>query len=103
LIREVVAFTASKLPLDKPRYLMGVGTPEDILHAIEQGFDMFDCVLPTRLGRHGQAFAPGGNIKINNAKYTRDFTPLTDTCGCYTCKNFTRAYLHHLIKEKEML
>ncbi|HMS91366.1 MAG TPA: tRNA guanosine(34) transglycosylase Tgt [Candidatus Absconditabacterales bacterium] len=103
LIREVVAFTASKLPQDKPRYLMGVGTPEDITHAIEQGFDMFDCVLPTRLGRHGQAFAAGGNIKITNAKYTKDFTPLTDDCGCYTCKNFTKAYLHHLIKEKEML
>lgn len=103
LIREVVAFTASKLPQDKPRYLMGVWTPEDITHAIEEGFDMFDCVLPTRLGRHGQAFATGGNVKINNAKYTKDFTPLTDDCGCYTCKNFTKAYLHHLIKEKEML
>ncbi len=103
LIREVVAFTASKLPIDKPRYLMGVGTPEDITHAIEEGFDMFDCVLPTRLGRHGQAFAAAWNIKINNAKYTKDFTPLTDDCACYTCKNFTRAYLHHLFKEKEML
>ena len=103
LIREVVAFTASKLPTDKPRYLMGVGTPEDITHAIEQGFDMFDCVLPTRLGRHGQAFATGGNVKITNAKYIKDFTPLTDDCGCYTCKNFTKAYLHHLIQEKEML
>ena len=103
LIREVVAFTASKLPTDKPRYLMGVGTPEDITHAIEEWFDMFDCVLPTRLGRHGQAFATGGNVKITNAKYTKDFTPLTDDCGCYTCKNFTKAYLHHLIKEKEML
>ena len=103
LIREVVAFTASKLPIDKPRYLMGVWTPEDITHAIEQWFDMFDCVLPTRLGRHGQAFAANGNIKITNAKYTKDFTPLTDNCGCYTCKSFTKSYLHHLIKEKEML
>ena len=103
LIREVVAFTASKLPVDKPRYLMGVGTPEDIRHAIEEWFDMFDCVLPTRLGRHGQAFGAHENIKINNAKYRKDFTPLTDDCGCYTCKNFTKAYLHHLIKEKEML
>ncbi|MFA6256555.1 MAG: tRNA guanosine(34) transglycosylase Tgt [Candidatus Absconditabacterales bacterium] len=103
LIREVVAFTASKLPVDKPRYLMGVGTPEDITHAIEEGFDMFDCVLPTRLGRHGQAFATSGNVKINNAKYTKDFTPLTDDCECYTCKNFTKAYLHHLFQEKEML
>lgn len=103
LIREVVSFTASKLPLDKPRYLMWVWTPEDITHAIEEGFDMFDCVLPTRLGRHGQAFATGGNVKITNAKYTKDFTPLTNDCGCYTCKHFTKAYLHHLIKEKEML
>lgn len=103
LIREVVAFTASKLPIDKPRYLMGVGTPEDIRHAIEQGFDMFDCVLPTRLGRHGQAFSANGKITLLNAKHTKDFTPLTDDCGCYTCKNFTKAYLHHLIKEKEML
>lgn len=103
LIREVVAFTASKLPQDKPRYLMGVGTPEDIRHAIEEGFDMFDCVLPTRLGRHGQAFAAVENVKINNVKYAKDFTPLTDDCGCYTCKNFTKSYLHHLFKEKEML
>ncbi|EKD25428.1 MAG: hypothetical protein ACD_80C00058G0003 [uncultured bacterium (gcode 4)] len=103
LIREVVAFTASKLPLDKPRYLMGVGTPDDIRHAIEEWFDMFDCVLPTRLGRHGAAFSADGNININNAKYTKDFTALTTDCGCYTCKNFTKAYLHHLIKEKEML
>lgn len=103
LIREVVAYTASKLPTNVPRYLMGVGTPEDISHAIEEGFDMFDCVLPTRLGRHGEAFSANGHIKINNAKYTKDFTPLTDDCGCYTCKHFTKAYLHHLIKEKEML
>ena len=103
LIREVVAFTASKLPADKPRYLMWVGTPKDITHAIEQWFDMFDCVLPTRLGRHGEAFSADGNIKLTNAKHTKDFTPLTDDCGCYTCKNFTKAYLHHLIQEKEML
>jgi len=103
LIREVVAYTASKLPTNVPRYLMGVGTPEDITHAIEEWFDMFDCVLPTRLGRHGQAFAMGRNVKINNAKYKKDFSPLTLDCGCYTCKNFTKAYLHHLIKEKEML
>ena len=64
---------------------------------------MFDCVLPTRLGRHGQAFAAVENVKINNAKYAKDFTPLTDDCGCYTCKNFTKSYLHHLFKEKEML
>ena len=103
LINEVVAFTASKLPVDKPRYLMGVGTPEDITHAIEQWFDMFDCVLPTRLGRHGEAFSADGNIKISNAPYAKDFSPLTNDCGCYTCKHFSKAYLHHLIREKEML
>lgn len=103
LIRDVVAFTASKLPADKPRYLMGVGTPEDITHAVEQWFDMFDCVLPTRLWRHWEAFSADGHIKLKNAKHTKDFTPLTTDCSCYTCKNFTKAYLHHLIKEKEML
>jgi len=103
LIREVVAFTASKLPTNVPRYLMGVGTPEDITHAIEEGFDMFDCVLPTRLGRHGEAFSVEGNIKLSNAKYSKDFTPLTTDCWCYTCKNFTKAYIHHLLNEKEML
>jgi len=72
-------------------------------HAIEFGFDMFDCVLPTRLGRHGEAFSDEGNIKINQAKYREDFTPLTKNCGCYTCKHFTKAYLFHLHREKEML
>lgn len=103
LIREVVSYTASKLPTNVPRYLMGVGTPEDITHAIEEGFDMFDCVLPTRLGRHGEAFSADGNIKLSNAKYSKDFTPLTTDCGCYACKNFTKAYIHHLLNEKEML
>ncbi len=103
LIREVVAFTASKLPTNVPRYLMWVWTPEDITHAIEEGFDMFDCVLPTRLGRHGEAFSADGNIKLSNAKYSKDFTSLTSDCWCYTCQNFTKAYLHHLLNEKEML
>lgn len=103
LVRDVVEFTWPKLPNDKPRYLMWVGTPEDIAHAIEFWFDMFDCVLPTRLGRHGEAFADKWNIKISQAKYATDFSPLTKNCGCYTCKNFTKAYLHHLNKEKEML
>ncbi len=103
LVRDVVEFVWPKLPNDKPRYLMWVGTPEDITHAIEFGFDMFDCVLPTRLGRHGEAFSDEWNIKINQAKYRDDFSPLTETCGCYTCKNFTKAYLFHLHREKEML
>lgn len=103
LIREVVEFTWPKLPNDKPRYLMWVGTPEDISHAIEHGFDMFDCVLATRLGRHGMAFSDEWNLTIKNAKYKSDFTPLTENCSCFACKNYTKAYLHHLIKEKEML
>ncbi len=103
LVRNVVEFVGPQLPVDKPRYLMGVGTPEDIRHAIEQGFDMFDCVLPTRLGRHGEAFSDKWNIKISQSKYTDDLSPLTKNCGCYTCKNFTKAYLHHLNREKEML
>lgn len=103
LINEIVQFAGPKLPEDKPRYLMGVGTPEDLRYGIEQGFDMFDCVLATRLGRHGQAFSDHGNIKITNAKHKRDFTPLTDSCPCYCCQHFTKAYLHHLHKEKEIL
>ncbi len=103
LIREVVEFTWPRLPADKPRYLMWVGTPEDLIHAIECGIDMFDCVLPTRLGRHGAAFSREWNININNAKYKSDFSSLTDDCGCFVCKNYTRAYFHHLVKEKEML
>ncbi len=103
LIRDVVDYVGDKLPSDKPRYLMGVGTPEDILHAIENGFDMFDCVQPTRIGRHGIAFSDQGNIKITNAQYREDFSPLTSNCQCYACKNFTKSYLHHLMKEGEML
>lgn len=103
LIRDVVEFTWPRLPEDKPRYLMWVGTPEDISHAIEHGFDMFDCVLATRLGRHGMAFSDDGNITMKNAKYKSDFSPLTDKCPCFVCRNYTNAYLHHLIKEKEML
>ncbi|MDD2536953.1 MAG: tRNA guanosine(34) transglycosylase Tgt [Candidatus Absconditabacteria bacterium] len=102
-VQEVVSYTASKLPSDKPRYLMGIGTPEDLLYGIEQGIDMFDCVSATRLGRHGIIFSDEGNIKITNAKYTRDFSPLTDNCDCYACKHLTKAYFHHLLREKEAL
>jgi queuine tRNA-ribosyltransferase len=82
---------------------MGVGTPEDITHAIEQGFDMFDCVLATRLGRHGTAFSDHGNIKLSNAQYKNSQDKLTSNCPCYTCQHFTKGYLHHLVKEDEML
>ena len=102
-VQEVIRYTAPKLPNDKPRYLMGVGTPEDLKFAIEQGIDMFDCVSATRYGRHGIAFSDEGNIKISNAKYASDFSPLTLTCDCYACRNFTKAYFHHLQREKEML
>ena len=85
------------LPLDKPRYLMGVGDPIDILEGVYRGIDMFDCVLPTRLARHGNAFTRYGKINLKNAKYKEDFTCIEDGCDCYTCKNYTKAYIHHLI------
>ena len=103
LIQEVVSYTAPLLPNDKPRYLMWVGTPEDLLYWIEQWIDMFDCVTATRLWRHGIAFSDHWNIKITNAKYKTDYTSLTDNCDCYTCKNFSKAYLCHLIREQETL
>lgn len=103
LIEQVIAHTTPLLPNEKPRYLMGVGTPEDLRFAIEQGVDMFDCVAATRLGRHGIAFSDKGNIKITNSDFRTDFSPLTENCDCYTCKNFSKAYLCHLIREQETL
>jgi queuine tRNA-ribosyltransferase len=101
---RIAAFTASMLPPHKPRYLMGVGTPLDILEGIERGIDMFDCVLPTRNARNGSAFTRNGKINIRNAGYMRDFDhPLDPACGCYTCKNFSLAYLHHLYMAGEIL
>ena len=89
------------LPEDKPRYLMGVGDPIDILEGVSRGIDMFDCVLPTRLARHGNAFTRNGKINIKNNKYKEDFQPIDESCDCYTCKNFTRAYVRHLITANE--
>ncbi len=103
LIQEVVSYTTPLLPNDKPRYLMGVWTPEDLLHWIEQWIDMFDCVTATRLWRHGIAFSDQWNIKITNSRFKTDYTPLTDNCDCYTCRNFSKAYLCHLIREQETL
>lgn len=103
LIEQVIAHTTPLLPNEKPRYLMGVGTPEDLRFAIEQGVDMFDCVAATRLGRHGIAFSDQGNIKITNSDFRTDFSPLTESCDCYTCRNFSKAYLCHLIREQETL
>ncbi len=91
------------LPDDKPRYLMGVGTPEDIINGIARGIDIFDCVLPTRLARHHAAFSPEGRLNLMNAAFARDEQPIDATCDCYTCQNFTRAYLRHLIVAKELL
>lgn len=91
------------LPKDKPRYLMGVGSPGAILDAIERGVDMFDCVLPTRIARHGTAMTSHGRVIIKNKEYERDYTPLDDNCDCYCCKNYTKAYLRHLFKANEML
>jgi queuine tRNA-ribosyltransferase len=91
------------LPEDKPRYLMWVWTPEDLIEAIDRGMDMFDCVLPTRLWRHGTAFSNYGNIKITNLKYKLDTSPLDSECECKTCKNYTKWYIRHLISENEML
>ncbi|MDD3144522.1 MAG: tRNA guanosine(34) transglycosylase Tgt [Candidatus Gracilibacteria bacterium] len=92
-----------KLPKNKPRYLMGVGTPEDLVEGIYRGIDMFDCVLPTRLGRHGVAFTYTGNLKITNLKFRLDKTPLDPECECKVCKNYSKGYLRHLIQEDEML
>ena len=91
------------LPENKPRYLMGVGEPADILEGIERGVDMFDCVLPTRLARHANAFTPTGKINLKNAGYKEDFEPIDPNCDCYTCKNYTKAYLRHLMVAKESL
>jgi queuine tRNA-ribosyltransferase len=91
------------LPPEKPHYLMGVGTPEDLVYGVASGVDMFDCVMPTRNARNGWLFTRFGDIKIKNAKYKDDMTPLDGSCECYTCKNFSRAYLHHLFKIGEIL
>ena len=92
-----------KMPTNKPRYLMGVGTPSDLVGAVSLGFDMFDCVMPTRNARNGHLFTEKGVIRIRNAKYKKDPTPLDEKCECYTCKNYSRAYLHHLQKLNEIL
>jgi queuine tRNA-ribosyltransferase len=91
------------LPDDKPRYLMGVGAPDDLVQAVVRGVDIFDCVLPTRIARHGAAFTPDGTINMANLAHARDTSPLDAECDCYCCTHFTRAYLRHLVKAKELL
>ena len=99
---KMIDYAVKYLPIDKPRYLMGVGDPIDILEGVERGIDMFDCVLPTRLARHGNAFTRTGKINLKNAKYKEDFTPIEE-CDCYTCKHYTKAYIRHLITCEEAL
>lgn len=99
---NMISYATLYLPKDKPRYLMGVGDPIDILEGVSRGIDMFDCVLPTRIARHGNYFTRNGKVNIRNAKYKEDFTPLEDGCDCYTCKNFSKAYVRHLITAKEV-
>ena len=100
---RIIDHTAPKIPEDKPRYLMGVGKPEDIVEAVRRGIDMFDCVMPTRNARNGHLFVTEGVIKIRNAKHKTDTGPLDENCDCYTCKNYSRSYLHHLDKCNEIL
>ena len=100
---RVLEHIGPRLPADKPHYLMGVGTPEDLVAGVENGVDMFDCVMPTRNARNGWLFTRFGDLKIKNARYKDDEKPLDETCGCYACRNFSRAYLHHLHRTGEIL
>ncbi|MDH3316253.1 MAG: tRNA guanosine(34) transglycosylase Tgt [Gammaproteobacteria bacterium] len=100
---EVLDFIVSKMPADKPRYLMGVGLPEDIVESVSRGIDMFDCVLPTRNARNGHLFVRSGVVRIRNSRYRDDPRPLDEACTCYTCRHYSRAYLHHLYRCGEIL
>lgn len=100
---RILKHTAPKMPQNKPRYLMGVGSPDYLIEAAISGIDMCDCVLPTRIARNGTAMTSKGKVVIRNATYEKDWGPLDDECDCYTCRNFTRAYIHHLVKAKEIL
>jgi queuine tRNA-ribosyltransferase len=100
---ETLALTAALLPAGKPRYLMGVGTPVDLIEAVARGADMFDCVLPTRSGRHGQAFTWAGKVNLRNARHAEDPAPLDPESSCPAARDYSRAYLHHLVKAEEYL
>ena len=102
-MQRIIAHMAPALPAERPRYLMGVGTPQDIVYAVSQGIDLFDCVLPTRNARHGVLYTRSGVLRIKNARYRNDTAPLDPACDCYTCRNFSRAYLHHLFRSGESL
>jgi queuine tRNA-ribosyltransferase len=101
--KRILAHVVPRMPQERPRYLMGMGTPEDIVGAVDAGVDMMDCVLPTRNARNGWLFTRYGDIRIRNARYRDDLAPLDETCGCPTCRQFTRAYLYHLQKTNEIL
>jgi queuine tRNA-ribosyltransferase len=103
LMYNITNFVTEILPQNKPRYLMGVGLPEDVIQAVESGVDMMDCVVPTRYGRNGTAFTSAGKLTVRNSGFSKDFTPLDKECRCYTCTNFSRAYLRHLFNSAEML
>lgn len=103
LIYQAVDWCAPILPEDKPRYLMGVGTPEDMWYCVEKGVDMFDCVFPTRIARNGAVYTPDGQIAVRNGEFKEDLRPIDDTCGCYCCRNFTRSYIRHLFNVHEIL
>lgn len=100
---DILNYIAPLMPKDKPRYLMGVGTPDYLIEAAMAGIDMCDCVLPTRIARNGTAMTWNGKVVVRNATYERDFTPLDSECNCYTCKNYTRSYIRHLVKTNEIL
>lgn len=100
---RILDLTNELLPANKPRYLMGVGAPEDLVEGVKRGVDMFDCVLPTRIARHGTAFTRKGKVVVRNASYAEDFTPLDPDCDCQVCKNYSRAYIRHLVKAEEIL
>lgn len=103
IMYEVLEYTTPLLPKDKPRYLMGVGSPDDLIEGVIRGIDMFDCVLPTRIARNGTAMTSHGKVVVRNAKYAEDFSPLDPECSCNTCKNYSRAYIRHLVKADEIL
>lgn len=100
---RTLEITTALMPVAKPRYLMGVGAPEDLVEGVKRGVDMFDCVLPTRIARHGTAFTHQGKVVVRNASYAEDFTPLDPDCDCQVCKNYSRAYIRHLVKAEEIL
>lgn len=103
MMYDILEHTTPFMPVDKPRYLMGVGSPDDLIEGVIRGVDMFDCVLPTRIARNGTAMTSQGKVVVRNATYAEDFTPLDPECDCYTCRNYTKAYIRHLIKTNEIL